>query len=280
MADPDDLAMYGDPEVVAGEAVGLDVRPASLIQRGASLLIDFLASGVVVIAALLALAYLSTEGGLDPAATAAMTIALLVTVLVIVPMIVEYATRGRSLGKLALGLRVVRDDGGAISFRHAFVRSLAGLIDIWLTFGGLAALMGLLTPRAKRLGDLMAGTHAQVERVPAPHTMTWGVPEALVEWSRLADVARLPDPLARRIAAFMVAAPSLTPDARRRQAGALADSVATFVSPVPNVEPELLLAAVSTLRREREAQALRLERQRLDALGPVLTARPHRFPER
>lgn len=280
MADPDDPAIYGDDAVIAGEAVGLDVRPASLIQRGASLVIDFLASGVVIIAALLALAYLSSEAGLDASASAAATIVLLVTVLVILPMIVEYATRGRSLGKLALGLRIVRDDGGAISFRHAFVRSLAGLLDIWFTLGGLAALMGLLTPRAKRLGDLMAGTHAQVERVPAPHTTTWGVPEQLVEWSRLADVARMPDPLARRVAAFMAAAPSLTTEARRRQAGALADSVAVFVSPVPNVDPELLLAAVSTLRREREAEALRLERERLDALAPVLTARPHRFPER
>lgn len=280
MPETSDLLPDDDSEVVVGEAVGLDVRAASLIQRGASLLIDFLASAVVIIGALLAVNLLAGPAGLDESALAAVLISLLVTVLVILPMIVEFATRGRSLGRLALGLRIVRDDGGAIGFRHAFVRSLTGLLDVWFTFGGLAALVGLLSPRSKRLGDLLAGTYSQVERVPAPTSAVWGVPESLVGWAAIADVARLPDSLSRRIAAFMASAGAMTPDSRRRQAAALAQEVAIHVSPLPATDPELLLAAVSALRREREAEGLRLERQRIDALAPVLTALPHRFPER
>ncbi|MET0590245.1 MAG: RDD family protein [Naasia sp.] len=280
MTDPDDLLPVDEHEVVVGEAVGLDVRAASLIQRGAALIIDVIASAVVIIGALLAAGYLAGPSGLDESALAAVVIGLLVTVLVILPMIVEFATRGRSLGKLALGLRIVRDDGGAIGFRHAFIRALTGLLDVWFTFGGLAAVIGLLSPRSKRLGDLLAGTYAQVERVPQPQTAIWAVPDALVGWAAIADVARLPDPLSRRVAAFMASATAMTPDSRRRQAASLAQAVSIHVSPWPDADPELVLAAVSTLRREREAEALRLERQRIDALAPVLTAHPHRFPDR
>ena len=59
--------------------------------------------------------------------------------ILIVPMLVETATGGRSLGKLAVGARIVRDDGGAIGLRHAFIRALLGVLEIFMTFGGLAA---------------------------------------------------------------------------------------------------------------------------------------------
>ena len=39
---------------------------------------------------------------------------LLVTVMVVLPTTVETLTRGRSLGKLAMGIRIVRDDGGPV----------------------------------------------------------------------------------------------------------------------------------------------------------------------
>ena len=50
----------------------------------------------------------------------------------------ETATQGRSLGRWALGSRIVRDDGGAVAFRHAFIRSFVGLFEVVLTFGGVA----------------------------------------------------------------------------------------------------------------------------------------------
>ena len=46
------------------------------------------------------------------------------------PIAVETLSHGRSLGKLACGLRVVRDDGGPIRFRHALVRGAIGVVEI------------------------------------------------------------------------------------------------------------------------------------------------------
>lgn len=280
MASAGSAALAPDDELIVGEAVALDVRPASVLMRAASLIIDFLASLLLILALILGVGFLSDWAALDSAIFAAVGIAVLALVTVVVPMIVEFSTRGRSLGKLALGIRVVRDDGGAIGLRHAFVRSLSGLLEIWLTLGGLAAVVGLLNPRAKRIGDVVAGTYAQVERVPKVTSAAWGVPDQLVEWSKIADVATLPDSLARRISSFLANASRMTPDSRGRLARSLASSATPFVSPVPEVDAELFLAGVSAVRRERESEALRLEAARLARLEPVLTALPHGFPDR
>jgi len=66
--------------------------------------------------------------------------------------------------------------------------------------------------------------------------------------------------------------------ARRQHAANLANEAAAFVSPLPEAEPEVFLAAVSAMRRERETVALAGERTRLDALEPALTGVPRGFP--
>jgi uncharacterized RDD family membrane protein YckC len=269
-------ARFDDESLVTGEAVALDIRPASALIRAGGGAIDVLLSVLVIVAALLAFAGLS----LDEAAFGALAIATVVFAIVVLPTAIETAAHGRSLGKLALGLRVVRDDGGAIGFRHAFIRALTGVVEIYLTFGGLAILVGFLNPSSKRIGDLLAGTHAQVERVPKVPSSAFGVPTDLVAWAATADVARLPDPLGRRIASFFSNVHHLVPESRARVAASLAAEVAPFVSPLPDAPPERFLAAVVALRRERDLTALRLEDARMASLAPVLTATPVGFPDR
>src|SRR5690606_38884946 len=129
---------------------------------------------------------------LDEATQASIAVGALVFCIVVVPMTVELLTQGRSLGKLAVAARGVRDDGGAIGFRHAFIRALAGVIEICMALRGIATLVGLLDTRARRLGALLAGTYSQHERVSKFTPPVFGVPFELVEWSKTADVARMP----------------------------------------------------------------------------------------
>jgi uncharacterized RDD family membrane protein YckC len=269
-------ARFDDEGVVTGEAVALDVRPASALIRAGGAAIDVLLSVLLIVALLLSLAGLSV----DEAAFRAIIITGIVCCIVVLPTAVETASRGRSLGKLALGLRVVRDDGGAIGFRHAFIRALTGVVEIYLTFGGLAVLVGFLNPSSKRLGDILAGTHSQVERVPKLPSTAFGMPPELVGWAAIADVGRLPDPIARRVASFFDNIGHLVPDSRARVAASLAAEVTPHVSPVPDAAPERFLAAVVALRRERDLAALRLEDARMSTLAPQLTAKPVGFPER
>jgi uncharacterized RDD family membrane protein YckC len=267
-------------ELLTGEAVALELRATSVILRMAGGIIDYLLYLVATGLFAWGVFSLAIEFGLDEALYGAVGILVIVVGLVLVPAVVETASQGKSLGRLALGDRIVRDDGGAISFRHAFIRALIGVFEIVFTGGGLAVVVAMLNSRAKRLGDLLAGTYSQYERVSSVVSPVYGVPVELVEWASTADVARMPDALSRRIAQFLRQAGGHTASTRERLARDLAVEAALYVSPVPAADPELFLAGVAALRRDREATALRLERARLDELQPTLAALPHGFPDR
>lgn len=270
----------GDDELVTGEAVALDLRPASFVLRGAGAAIDFALTVAIAIGLVQLLSIPSLEAAIDEAMLAAIGIGLVVVLTIVLPTTVETLTNGKSLGKLAIGARIVRDDGGAIGLRHAFIRALTGLLEIFLTLGGFAALVGLLNSRSKRLGDLLAGTYSQNERVQAIVSHAVGVPPLLERWAATADVARMPDRVSRRISQFLAQAGGLTPDTRTRIAQELQAEAAPFVSSVPDAHPEAFLLAITAIRRERESAALELERERLHRLEPVLGGRPHGFPDR
>src|SRR4051812_41573917 len=95
---------------------------------------------------------------MDPAVTSAVGLVTVVAVIVGLPVTMETLTRGRSLGKLAAGLRVVRDDGGPIRLRHALVRGLLAVVEIFATLGRVALITPLLNPRGKRPRGPLPGT--------------------------------------------------------------------------------------------------------------------------
>lgn len=267
-------------EQLTGEAVALTLRPTGFVLRAAGAAIDFIVYFGAYIAIILTLFTLVGSAGAEAAAYGIIGVVALVFCTVVAPVTVEVLTRGRSLGKLVVGARIVRDDGGAIGLRHAAIRGLVGSLEVYSTFGGLAAIVGLVTPRTKRFGDLIAGTYSQYERVSGAPPAVFGVPGPLVTWAQTADVARMPDAVSRRVSQFLAQANRMDPPRRQYLAAQLASEVSAYVSPLPSVEPELFLAGVTVVRRDREAEALRLERARLERLEPALRGLPHGFPER
>ncbi len=266
-------------EILTGEAVALDVQPLGFFLRALGALIDVLC-GVALLVLFFFVGNLLVGGLRLDALSPILTIAMLVLVLVVIPTAVETFSRGRSLGKLAVGGRIVRSDGGATGFRQAFIRSLLGVLEIWFTFGALAGIVATFTPRSTRLGDLVAGTYCERTRAPRLPPPAAPVPAGLDDWAAVADVARLPDRVARRAAQFARSAPGMEPGARSRAAAAIASEVQPFVSPVPRVDPETLVLAVVAVRRDREYAAL----QRIDSRAATLTGAtvdaPRGFPER
>ncbi|WP_457034202.1 RDD family protein [Kitasatospora sp. P5_F3] len=151
-------------QLVTGEAVVLGLRSAKLPSRALAIWLDLLAQFTVLIGAFFLLdAVLSA---VDDAAATAIALGLTVFCLVGVPVLVETLSRGRSLGKLALGLRVVRTDGGPVRFRHALVRGLVGFVELLMFMGVPAIICSLVSPEGRRLGDVFAGTLVVRERVP------------------------------------------------------------------------------------------------------------------
>jgi len=268
-----------DELLVTGEAVAVEVRPTSFVLRAAGAAIDVAVTCALALLTLWALSALDVFGQIEEAYASVLSIALIVFFLVALPTVVETASGGRSLGKLAIGSRIVRDDGGAIQGRHAFIRALLGVLEIYLTLGALAAIVGLMSGRAKRLGDLVAGTYSRHERVPRPTSRTFAVPPHLADWARTVDVARMPDALSRRVAHFLAHAPNMTDVSRVRLSSALANEVAAFVHPLPPAGPMDLLVAVAALRTARESVALSRQTTALDRVAPNLTL-PRGFPDR
>ncbi len=73
--------------------------------------------------------------------------------------VIEYLTNGRSLGKLIMGIRVVKSNGETAGLREYFTRWIFRVVDIWVGgFGFLALLVSGTTEKRQRIGDIMADT--------------------------------------------------------------------------------------------------------------------------
>jgi uncharacterized RDD family membrane protein YckC len=269
MASDPVLTTIAQDETLTGEAVALDVQSTGFFLRALGVLIDMVASLLVLLLLIAVATWMLGAGVLAPELLAPLSITLIVLVTVVVPTTVETATRGRSLGRLVIGGRIVRADGGSIGFRHAFLRALAGVLELWFTFGALAAIVGVFTPRAQRLGDLLAGTYSERTRTAPLPAAASALPPGLEAWASVADVARLPDRLAARIARFVRSAGDMQPPARARLAAALAEEAGPFVAPRPPVDADTFVRAVAAVRASRELHSLQAEQDRVERLLPA-----------
>ncbi|TLS39602.1 RDD family protein [Streptomyces montanus] len=242
-------------ELVTGEAVALELRPAKLPSRALAVLIDLVVAVAVYVAVTVAL--VASTAALDEAAQTAVSIATFLLVLVGGPIAVETLSHGRSLGKLACGLRVVRDDGGPIRFRHALVRGAVGVVEILMTLGIVACIASLVSARGRRLGDVFAGTLVVRERVPAGHTPFMPPPPPWLagRFSGL-DLSAVPDGLWLAVRQYLTRMQQLDPQVGWAMAERLAADVAERTgAPAPQgVPPAAYLAAVMQERQAREAR--------------------------
>ncbi|WP_439656380.1 RDD family protein [Lentzea sp. HUAS TT2] len=238
-------------DLVTGEAVVLDLRVAQLASRAVAFAID-----VAVQFGLLLLVFLLAPVDLDSALATAVGLTLLIAVMIGLPTAVETATRGRSLGKLAMGLRVVRDDGGAIRFRHALVRALGGfVVDFWVLglAGAIALFVSLFSPQGKRVGDYLAGTVVIHVRVPKQEVELATMPPQLAEWAAGLDLSQLPEELVLAARQYLSRYHELNEQARWDLGSRLSNDVGVAVRS-PRLEythPHPYLSAVLAERRRR-----------------------------
>jgi len=238
--------------VVIPEAVPLDLETAGLGSRFLGVVLDWAIQGtalfvLVVILGAAKFGWLGT------------TIVLLLVFLVIwgYPIALETLWRGRTVGKAALGLRVVTKEGGQIGFRHAAVRAALGLVDFVLTSGAVAVICVLVTPLNQRLGDLAAGTIVLRERtgLRRPTPTTFAAPAGLDTYTDSLDLARIGADEYGLVRSFLLRAPSLPAAVRARLAAQVADTIAERIQPPPppGVPAEVFLASVAAAYRKRRS---------------------------
>lgn len=70
----------------------------------------------------------------------------------------EMTWNGRSPGKKAAGLRVIKRDGTPITLSESIIRNLIRTVDSLPAFYGVGIVTMFIDERSRRLGDIMAGT--------------------------------------------------------------------------------------------------------------------------
>lgn len=239
-------------QLVTGEAVALDLREAALPSRVLAAFLDGLVQLLLFVLLSLLFGFVGTP---NEAAGVAEVIVLLVGVGLAYPVLMETLWKGRTLGKAAVGLRVVRDDAGPIGFRQAFVRGLLGFIveRPGITFYSAGVISMLVSSHGKRLGDLTAGTVVIQERVAAGRPFAAVMPPPLAGWAQALDLSRLSDELALSVRSFLSRAPSMSEASRADLGNRLAAAVAAVTSPPPppGTPGWAYLTAVLAERRRR-----------------------------
>jgi len=259
--------------LVSDDAVQVDLRPARLGSRGLARLLDLLIQGMIfVVLTGITGVYVA---GTDQAFASAVAVVQLVLVALAYPVLLETLTRGQTVGKAAMGLRVVRDDGGSVRFRHVLTRQFVGFSAEWpgllppLTW--VASLWCMLAhPQGKRIGDIAAGTMVIHSRTP----VVWGwmpaVPPQLVAWAATLDLAAVSDDLALAVRQYLVRNRFFSAPARAELGNALAAEVFERITPPPppGLPARELLVAVLGERHRRSVLRLAQTRATTAAVWP------------
>jgi len=148
-------------EIDTTQNVSIRFQTANALERILARIIDgFVVATVMYVAFLLVavgVGFFTTDASesLFPA-----TLTLYVVVFVLgffYPFIMESIFHGQTLGKMAMNIRVVREDGTEASLGNYAVRFLVGVFEVTLL--GIVSVVAVLASKsAQRLGDMAAGT--------------------------------------------------------------------------------------------------------------------------
>lgn len=244
--------------VVTPEAVVLEFETGGLGSRLVALSIDLaiqlVALTVVAMAVGLGLSVVSPTG--EPSAwVVVLTLLALFGVMFGYPVVFEVLARGRTPGKMALGLRVVTVEGGPVRFRHAAIRTIVGIGEFWFTLGSAAVLAVTLSRRDQRLGDVFAGTLVIRERsgVRAAVAVRFPPPSGWESYVLTLDTSGLSPEHYRVVRSFLLRVDTFSAAARPVLAARLATPVAARLNhrPPAQLGPEVFLACVASAYQTR-----------------------------
>jgi uncharacterized RDD family membrane protein YckC len=190
------------------ENVELDFDVAGIGSRVLAFILDAFVLGLILFCADLLVAGLAASA--SPQALGLLIAFADFVGLIAYFVIAETATGGRSPGKTALGLRVIRVDGSAAGFREALVRGVLRVVDL-----SLGIFPMFVSARSRRFGDLLAGTVVVRERrthvsLPPPLPVVLRTPDA---GPAIDNTATLGERELSTLRAFL-ARPGLTPEQR------------------------------------------------------------------
>jgi uncharacterized RDD family membrane protein YckC len=233
---------------VTPEAVLVTLDVAGLGSRMIALIVDSLIQAGILIAT----GFLVFNAASGTAAAVAFSLVAFFTLWGYFPLF-EGVWSGRTPGKRAQGLRVIRTDGHPVTFAPVLVRNLVRIVDFLPSYYLVGLLCMVLTRRWQRLGDLAAGTMVVRER-PAPAPTPLDLPEPGPDSPAAAmDTSALTEAEYSLVRSFLERRESLDGPARADLAGKLAGRLRTTVGSrwAEWLGDEAFLVAVAQSYRER-----------------------------
>ena len=223
-------------KITTPEGVALELVVAGIGSRFLAGLLDV----AIQMFALIVVTQTFSTAGIHNGYVTAILIALVFLLLFGYPILFEVFNQGRTPGKAAAGIRVIKADGNPIGVSGSLIRNVLRLVDGWLILTVVLFPVGFIaaftTRHCQRLGDLAAGTLVVRERfqaegrvnaaymtTPPPPDLTWDVGGVSAD-----EVFVIRRYLERRVA--------LPPNARMQLAGTLGRRIRARI---PGVDPGL-----------------------------------------
>ncbi|MBK8927217.1 MAG: RDD family protein [Crocinitomicaceae bacterium] len=143
-------------DIVTSHNVSIDYEAASVMNRGVAVFLDQLIIGVYI---LLVLFIVSSFG----ISTLDFNMTTIIFYILLLPAMFyslwcEFFFKGQTVGKLALGIRVVKLNGENATLADYTMRWIFRIIDYWISAGSVAAIFIASTEKGQRLGDVLAQT--------------------------------------------------------------------------------------------------------------------------
>jgi uncharacterized RDD family membrane protein YckC len=235
--------MLRSVDVRTGEAVEIRYELAGLGSRFLALVVDMLAQSAIAIVLLIGFSFAASGLSRLPLAGKNVTawliaFAILLFFLIFFGWFIIFETwwSGRTPGKRALGLRVVRDGGFPLDAGAAIIRNLVRVAEFALGFYTISAISTLVSKENKRLGDFAAGTLVVRDRTDAVPDLDAYLTRSAVSDLGLSSADRL------LIDRFLARRATLDRSARQRLAARIAERVRpTLREPYAQLDDEGLL---------------------------------------
>jgi uncharacterized RDD family membrane protein YckC len=239
-------------EIVTPEAVSLTVDVAGVGSRMIAAFLDSLIQGAILF--LFAVLFVRDEGVLGVGGGGG--IAIFLTVLFLVTWayypLFEGLGGGRTPGKRAQKLRVMRVDGQPVGWGPVVVRNLLRFVDFLPAYYAVGAITMLATKRSQRVGDLAAGTVVVRDRAaptPAPAPVVSPGAAAIAPKLDTAGLREREYDIAR---SFLQRRASLDPGARAQLSRKIAEALRARVPDLTGTysnDEEFIEAAVHAYRQ-------------------------------
>lgn len=250
--------------IITSEGVILKTEPLTLANRILAFLIDTVFNITFLIMAIITITKHSSFFLINFKSIQTLQIIVVVLILFVIPILIETFTSGYSIGKYAIGARIVRDDGGSITFRHVFTRHLIGVVEIYTCSGLIAFISVEFSKQGKRLGDYMAGTY--LAKSPSYNAyLPLIMPKEFEDWANKVNISPIPEHLLMEAKSFINRTNSLSDVVRTNYAIDISESLLKYVdiAPPKNFDKERFIASVLVVKRDTEFRKMLAKRKNI-----------------